>query len=66
LIVLPCSQILDVEINGEKFLLVKFLDPVLMVAREAKGKGKGYQLLDPDEDERVSQIVEELLAEAAE
>ncbi|KAG5178930.1 hypothetical protein JKP88DRAFT_264501 [Tribonema minus] len=54
----------ELDINGEKFLLVKFLDPVLMVAKEVKGKGEvTYELLDADEDERVTALVEEMLTE---
>lgn len=52
----------DLDVNGEKFLLIRYVEPYILLA-EVKGSGKSakYTIIDPDESERISAIVDDLI-----
>lgn len=57
----------EFDVDGDKVLLIRYLEPVLLLVKESKGgKGKKYELLPADEDEQVAEVVEQLLTDADE
>jgi hypothetical protein len=55
--------LLSFEEDDVEYLLVRLLDPVLLVGKSMKGEKDKCELLSPDESEKIMPILEDLFLE---
>ena len=55
--------LLSFEEDDVEYLLVRLLDPVLLVGKSMKGEKNKCELLSPDESEKIMPILEDLFLE---